>query len=247
MGRAAQDHGLIGGDVLWGFPNANAAPGWYGRLGWTNFGPVPLLIRPLRTRFLLGRIHPKLARVDLSLVRHCMEMNKEYHVGEGLQRDVEALWERVAPNLGIVVDRTGDWMRWRLMDKPGASYRCTGITSQAGELQAFVASKIAEKHGCRLCYIMEALALHDAAGDLASLIRTELSLAARQGAEAALAWCPKGALNYRAYRRAGFVPFPARVRPIEINFGARWLLPQSAPATDSAARWYVSFLDSDTN
>jgi hypothetical protein len=27
-----------GVDVMWGFPNANAAPAWFGRLGWHNFG-----------------------------------------------------------------------------------------------------------------------------------------------------------------------------------------------------------------
>lgn len=247
MGKVAQDPALLGGDMLWGFPNANAAPGWFGRLGWTNFGPVPLLIRPLRSGFLLGRVHSKLAALDLPLVRHHASPAQTYESGQELAAETDALWEEVAPRLGTVVDRSGEWMRWRMMDKPGANYRCTGVKSDKGELRAFVASKVAEKHGSRLCYFMEALAIPGASGDLVSLIRAELSTAARQGAEAALAWCPKTAPNYRAYRRAGFIPFPSRLRPIEINFGARALVPESAAAADPAARWYISFLDSDTN
>jgi hypothetical protein len=79
------------------------------------------------------------------------------------------------------------------------------------------------------------------------MLLAELSGAARQGAEAALAWCPRAAPNYRAYRKAGFLPVPARLRPIEINFGARSLTPESEAAAAPDARWYVSFLDSDTN
>ena len=79
------------------------------------------------------------------------------------------------------------------------------------------------------------------------MLLAELALAARDGAEAALAWCPKHAPNHAAYRRAGFVSVPPRVRPVEINFGARALRPESAAAAAADAAWYVSFLDSDTN
>jgi hypothetical protein len=63
----------------------------------------------------------------------------------------------------------------------------------------------------------------------------------------ALAWCPKSAPNYAAFRKAGFVPVPPRLRPIEINFGARALHQRYAAAAANGASWYVSFLDSDTN
>jgi hypothetical protein len=43
------------------------------------------------------------------------------------------------------------------------------------------------------------------------------------------------------------MPLPARLRPIEINFGARALTAESAFAASGKADWYVSFLDSDTN
>jgi hypothetical protein len=245
MGDLAQDPRALGGEVLWGFPNANAAPGWYGRLGWANFGPVPLLMRPLRSSFILGRVHPALQRIDVPLIRRSRSVAEVYSDADQLALEFDSLWKRAAADFGITVDRTGSWMRWRLFDKPAADYRCAGMKMD-GALEAFVATKVTDKHGGRLCYVMEAIGTAEASASLSRLLRSELGRAASLGAEAALAWCPRSAPNYRAYRRAGFVPVPARIRPIEINFGARALRPE-VTAVEDGKRWYVSFLDSDTN
>ena len=246
MGTFAQNPAL-GADILWGFPNANASPGWYGRLGWTNFGPVPLLVRPLRSSFLLSRVHPKLRVFDLPLIRKGSRILTAYECPAQLGADFEGLWRRVSATYGIAVDRGGDWMRWRLIDRPGADYRCVGVMGADGGLDAFVAAKVADKHGARLCYVMEAISAPGCTDELGRILLSEIGLAARQGAEAALAWCPSSAPNYAAYRKAGFLPIPARMRPIEINFGARALCGEVAAAAASGANWYVSFLDSDTN
>ena len=245
MGTAAQDG--LGGDILWGFPNANAAPGWYGRLGWTNFGPAPLLMKPLRSGFVLGRLHPKLRSLDFNLVRGGKADAYVYNDGAELRRDFGRLWQRISPQYGIAVDRSGEWMRWRLFDKPGENYRSVGIKNGPAELAAFVATKVADKHDSRLLYVMEAMSAPGRDQDLKRLLLAELGRAARGGAEAALAWCPNDAPNYAAYRRAGFLPVPAPLRPIEINFGAKALRDQSASAAAPGTKWYVSFLDSDTN
>ena len=244
MGSIAQEPAQLGGDILWGFPNANAAPGWYGRLGWTNFGAVPLLMRPLRSSFLMGRLNPKLRSIDVPLIRARRTSAQVYQDGASLSTDFDRLWQKIVSTLGIAVDRSGEWIRWRLIDKPGANYRCVGVKDIHGDVEAFVATKIAEKHGARICYVMEAIGERAA---VTPVLSAELARAAHEGAEVALAWCPKTAPNYAAYRKAGFLPIPPRLRPIEINFGAHALLPESAGASASGARWYVSFLDSDTN
>jgi hypothetical protein len=172
MGRLAQDPQAFGGDVLWGFPNANAAPGWYGRLGWTNFGEVPLLMRPLRSSFLLGRLHRKLRAVDFPLVRGGKSVGEIYTDASMLSSDFDGLWQRIAQQFGIAVDRGGEWMRWRLRDKPGASYRCVGLKSASAELEAFVATKVADKHGGRLAYGLRRTARRLAARPLARLGRS---------------------------------------------------------------------------
>jgi hypothetical protein len=183
----------------------------------------------------------------LPLIRGNQTPSAVYTDGAQLAEDFDNLWQRVAPRFGITVERSGEWVRWRLVDKPGTNYRCVGMKSAAGDLDVFVAVKVADKHGGRLCYVMEAISIPERTADLERLLRAELALAARSGAEVALAWCPKTAPNYAAYRRAGFLPVPPRLRPIEINFGARALREECADAAAPGATWYLSFLDSDTN
>lgn len=247
LGTAAQDQDALSGEILWGFPNANAAPGWFGRLGWTNFGPAPLMMRPLRFSYLFGKIHPALRSLDVRLVGSCRVRSKVYAEGGELAEKLDQLWQQVRAGFGVAVDRDGDWMRWRLLDKPDAAYRCVGLENDNGEIEAFVATKVADKHGGRLCYVMEALGVPGQEAELTGLLKAELSRAASEGAELALAWCPRSAPNHVAYRKTGLLSVPARLRPIEINFGARALAQAAAASAQPGAKWYVSFLDSDTN
>ena len=239
MGSVAQDPLALGSELLWGYPNANAAPGWYGRLGWTNFGKVPLLMRPLRSGFILRRVHPRLRALDFKLVGAGRAVGRDYDDGSQLAADFDPLWNRIAPSFGITVDRSGAWMRWRLFDRPGSGYRCVGMKS-GDDLEALVVTKLAHKHGGRLLYVMEAISSPERSANLVRLLKSELGHAAEMGAEVALAWCPSTAPNYRAYRRAGFIPVPNRIRPIEINFGARALTTASSAAADPNARWYIN-------
>ena len=242
LGAIAQDPAQLGGAALWGLPNASAARGWYGHLGWINFGPVPMLIRPLRSGFVLRRLHKALQAMDFPLV------GSTHDRFDPLDRDAlggfDDLWNSIKPRLGTSVERSAEWLRWRLYDKPEANYRVVGVLRSA-QLDAVVATRISDKHGARLCYFMDALAQPGQSERLASMVRSELANAAGNGAEAAFAWCPPHAPSYAAYRRAGFIPFPARLRPIEINFGARALTGQADAAL--AAPWTISLLDSDTN
>jgi GNAT superfamily N-acetyltransferase len=52
LARAYDVHATSsGGDLVWGFPNDNAAPAWFGKLDWHSHGQVPFLIKPLRAGF----------------------------------------------------------------------------------------------------------------------------------------------------------------------------------------------------
>jgi len=243
MGKIVHQSGAL----VWGFPNRNAAPGWFGSLGWTNRGSVPLLMRPLRSGYFLARVHSRLRSVDLPLTQSRRSDGIAYDHGELMAAEVGQLWGKIRPAYGITVDRTSDWLNWRLMGKPNSEYRCVSHRSSEGDLAAFVASKISAKHGANICYVMEALCAEAGQKRLATLLRTEMSNALAAGAEVALAWCPTFAPSYRSLRSAGFLPVPARMRPIEINFGFRVLDGDCSAANAPTARWYVSYLDSDTN
>ncbi|WP_370195800.1 MULTISPECIES: N-acetyltransferase family protein [Aurantimonas] len=235
LARAYDAHAASsGGDLVWGFPNDNAAPAWFGKLGWHSHGQVPFLIKPLRAGFLSRKIGLPL---DFPLTRaRDQNLPPIAEIGEW----ADGLWHSVAPAVGVGAVRDRAFLNHRLFDGPQASqYRVVASPDQI--TPAIVATREAEKHGGRIAYLMEALG----GAALQPLVMSELGRLASRGVEVALAWSFPWSPNYRNLRKAGFVPLPERMRPIRIWFG-------STPKTGSAARadqqgqWYLSYLDSDT-
>ena len=223
-----------GTDLVWGFPNDSAAPVWFDKLGWSNSGQVPFMVKPLRTGFFSRKLGLPL---DLRLT-----LARDQNIDSITDVDdwADALWAQSSPKIGVSVIRDRNFLRHRLFDCPQAhEYRVVAETDTYAP--AIVATREKIKHGGKIAYIMEALG--DSA--LQPLLMSELGRMASRGVEIALAWSFPWSPNYRALRKAGFVHLPERLRPIRIWFG-------SAPKTAAAERakhthqWYLSYLDSDT-
>lgn len=244
MGQAVLDEAAsLGKDVLWGFPNENAAPAWFGRFSWLRFGTIPFMVRPLRTGYFLGRIASGLRRLDVPLIEASSNPDPKVLEIHGFGTEFDRLWERFAP-AGPAVDRGSQWLRWRLIDRPGSQYRIVATMDGSGHVAAMVASVLLDRHGGRILYVLEAMGVDAEA--TARLLKHELGMAAGKGADAALCWCPSTAPNRSAYRRAGFLHFPDRLRPVTIHFGARPLRQGRASTMGKGKDWYLSYLDSDT-
>lgn len=220
-------------ELIWGFPNANSASGFFGKLGWRHLGQVPFLVKPLRAGYFLRKLGLPL---DFALSRF---RDENAPTISRFEDDVNDLWSRFASHFGCGVARTRDFLNWRLFGWPATGYRVA--VSRSSQVEAFVATCVADKHGGRIGYVMEA------AGDrgLAALLRSELGRLREQEVEVVLAWCFPWSPNYAAHRAVGFLPLPERLRPIKINFGTRCYAGR-AEATAMARSWYFSYLDSDT-
>ena len=220
-------------DLIYGFPNLNSSPGFFGRLGWTNFGMVPMLFRPFRAGYFLrklGRLAPDfgvplLSRPDKS-TQHIQKFDD----------DATRAWRRFSAAVGCSVDRDAKFLNWRLVSHPSESY----VLLRSGD--SFAAYKVVTKHGGTIGYLMEAFGEQD---QLTPLIATTLHEMREQGCDAVLAWCLPWSPNYRAHRAAGLYPLPEKLRPIKFNFGAKALRPGAAVAV-APRSWYISYLDSDT-
>jgi hypothetical protein len=133
--------------------------------------------------------------------------------------------------------RDAIFLNWRVFDKP-----LTGSHVLQLDGQAFVAGRVAEKHGGKIGYVLEAMgntvALSDVLSDMDSYF-------VERGADAVLAWSMPHSPNYKVLRRAGYFPLPPALRPITLYFGARPMSRQSA-GIDVRENWYISYLDSDT-
>lgn len=233
----------LGSTMVWGFPNESAAHAWFDRFGWLKLGLVPFMVRPLRTGFFLRRLHPVLASFDVRVpVRG--SPNARVRAIDRFGSDADRLWEQFSSSIGCAVTRDSDWLNWRIFDRPQSKYRTMALFDEEGAMRAFVTSTIANRYGGTVMFVMEALDRGGEPESLARLLRHELAAGARAGAEAALCWCPATAPNQRAYRKAGFLSIPERLRPVHTYHGVKPLGPLPARAT-STDGWYISLLDSD--
>lgn len=235
LARAYDEHARhSGADLVWGFPNDNAAPAWYGKLGWHRHGQVPFMIKPLRAGFFSRKLR---LPIDFPLT-FARDQNIEAVSESGDWGD--ALWDKIAPKVGVGTIRNRAFLQHRLFGAPQASqYRVVADTASTSP--ALVATREADKHGGRIAYVMEALG----GPSLQPLLMSELGRMASRGVEIAVAWCFPWSPNYPALREAGFLPLPERLRSIRIWFGST---PKTARAerANHGGQWYLSYLDSDT-
>jgi GNAT superfamily N-acetyltransferase len=235
----------IGGRIVWGFPNEKAAHTWFGRFRWVRMGTAPFVAKPLRTRLFLRRV-PALRRLDVPLAIWRGSTLPNVHVIEHFDANAESLWEQFRGDVGCALDRGADLLNWRLVAQPDASYRNVAAYGPRGEMSAFVSTTLREKHNSRICYVMEAMSAAGEERVLGRLLRQEVTRAAREGADLALAWCSKTSPNREAFKRAGFRSFPERLRPVRIFFGAKILDESLSEGAGDVDQWYISYIDSDT-
>ena len=224
------------GDVLYGFPNQSSSPGFFGRLGWQSLGPAPMLVKPLRTGLFLKRISRLFPDFALpSLLPTNADISPITRFGSEVARVWDGFSQRGAVQFAL--RRDSGFLNWRLFDHPLADYKAWTF-----EQSAFAASCIEEKHGGRIGYIMDAFGDDAGVGHLVTGITREMC---KSKADAVFAWVLPHSPNYRAFRNAGFLPLPNRIRPIKLNLGAR-ALHADGVAPGNVRDWYVSYLDSDT-
>lgn len=229
----AEKTAASGTDLIWGFPNDNAAPVWFKKLGWSNQGQVPLLVKPLRAGYFLRKVHLS-GDFPVSLGRdHDLPPVKQFEPW------VDGLWARFSQTVACSVIRDRAGLTHRLFRGPrSGAYRIVAEGTAGG---ALVATTEAEKHGGRIAYLLEAMG-----GDaLKPMLLSELARLRDRGTEIVLAWCFPWSPNYRILRRCGFLPVPDRIRPFRIWFGGR-ACTSIAEVGENRRSWYVSYLDSDT-
>jgi len=237
------------GAFVYGFPNANSAPGFFNKLGWRSLDPVPFLVKPLRTGFFasklpLGRWLRRLPDLRLPIGSPKLSATQELRPITELGPELGDLWERFAAEVTVAVDRSPQYLRWRL-GKPGERYECLGVF-EGTELVAFCAHTTVDKHGGRIGYVIELLHDPGRRETGTALVLESLRRMADDGADAVLAWGFGHSPNAYAYSKAGFLLLPERLRPIELHIGVRPLDESLTALLSDRRNWYISYCDSDT-
>lgn len=222
------------GDLIYGFPNSQSSKGFFGRLGWTSLGSTPYLVRPVRS----GYFGKKLLKSfpDFKLPSFSV---KPVEFEEITKFDARATLAAVTTtsNSSLCLLRDEQYLNWRIFDNPTRKY-----TVFTADHEAYVIGDIAEKHGGKIGYILDAFGKEEL---LPGLIAAMVEWQSKNGADAILGWCLPHSSNLKAHKKAGFFNLNEKLRPIEINFGARNLSEKIDGMLDNK-NWYISYLDSDT-
>ncbi len=238
-----------GAVFIYGFPNGNSAHGFFKRLQWERLDPVPFLIRPLRARYVLQRLRVRAAEwlpnLPLQFRDPAIPSRLRLEQVGRFDERFDKLWRAFSAKIGVALDRTSDYLNWRITRKPNEDYTTWALCSGA-DVTSFVTFCVKDKHGGRVGYVMETMAAPGREAESRLLLTKALAEMRRRGADVALAWCLPHSPNFGAHLRAGFLPFPEKYRPIELHFGARAFDPALYPTVTDRRNWYLSYLDSDT-
>lgn len=226
--------------LLFGIPNAAAYPGWKKHLGWNMIDHLPLIARPIGTRYVRVRLKLRKPKIDVQNIQ-----NSHVQMVSEVPRDVLELF-----NSSIGTDHTGvirsyEYLKWRL-SRPGSSYRLFEVRSKGGELLAFGVYELLLKHGCALGYVMDLIVNRDSAKTGRVLLRHMIKEMKHRGADLVFAWSMPGSFPRAMYSRSRFLPFPSRIRPVELHLGYKTFGDLSNDFLKNYSDFGFSYLDSDT-
>lgn len=246
-----------GDKLVYGFPNANAAPGRFNRLGWRNLDPVPVLMKPLRTSYVLGRmpIIRRFAgalpdfRINVSFPRWRLPRGN-WNVVDITRFDArtDEVWRSFRDaTCRVAVERDQSYMNWRIFGKPDGGYVVKGLADRDGELKGYIVFKSVRLPQTSIGVVMELLYRPGDPQSGRILLDFSISELAASGCGAVGALNFSHSISHKLFRQAGFFPIPSRLASAEMHFGARSLSGDVKHIVEDRKNWYLSYCDSDTD
>lgn len=241
-----------GNEFVFGFPNENSLNGFVKKLGFTYFGEVPFLIKPLRISYFLKKMFrknhvieedsncPIKAEIEINFPDNAVLKKLEYF-GE----EYEKFWINVKQHISIGVNRNADYMNWRFVNKPHADYLRFGYY-EGSDLKGIIVFTLKNKHSGKVGYVMELL--YDVRNKKAGkeLLRFSNRTFKNNKTDVILSWCYSHSFNYALYKNEGFYNFPEKIRPQKLGVIVKVLNSTFEKEILKIKNWYLSYSDSDT-
>ena len=228
-------------ELIYGVPNGSSFQGFQKYLNWSMLDPLPMLARPIGLRYI--RVRAKLRKSKLE-----PENSRPARYGtriDEVPKDVSDLFARSISDSYTGVIHDYEYLTWRL-NRPGATYQLFEYRDGFGKLMAFAVYELVMKHGCCLGYLMEIIVdrNHEDAGK--QLLKSMIKEMRSRGADLVFAWASASSTLRRLLKSSWFIPFPEKLRPIELHFGYRANDPAIHQSLLNQHSWSISYLDSDT-
>ena len=237
-----------GVDLVYGFPNGKSIHGFQKKLEWEVMDPLPMLIKPLRTKYFTDKLKFLRYLPNVNIAFNKLKQSKRYSISEEgyFPSDVDKVWAQFSRHFQIAVVRDRDYLTWRYIQKPNEIYRIVHCRDNNSNYKGFIVFTIKTKHNGKIGYIMELIfdPAHLKAGQL--LLNYAICEMRKEDADCVLAWCFDHSPNHMVFRNELFLKMPERLRPIELHFGARCTKPELFEKVINRRNWYISYSDSDT-
>ena len=154
-----------GSDFCYGFPNPNSYPGFTKKLGFTDLGCVPLLLRPLNVNALVKkRFGSLLAALSLPFQLFYQVKDRSddrfevYPLTAFNLSELNAFWAKVQDKYPIMGIRDEDYIRWRYFENPYRDYQLYGIHKKnSSELIGYIVGRCTEVEGMSAGMIVDFL------------------------------------------------------------------------------------------
>lgn len=233
--------------MVYGFPNGNSAHGFFKRLSWNTLDPMPILIRPLRSGYVLRKLRAgalsKVFDIPLGLARSPKlpsgyALNTIHEPSE----EFNVLWERFSASFNYAVQRDAEYLSWRLR-RPEETYEIVGLLKHNSLVGYAVIGSIRTSQNEIVGKLMELV--FDPSEESAAKILVAESLHRLKNRECTVvwAWNFEHSPGHAAYRDSGFIPLPEKLQSSEGHVGVRAFA--ALPGVTDRSQWYISMLDSD--
>ncbi|HZK84969.1 MAG TPA: GNAT family N-acetyltransferase [Desulfosporosinus sp.] len=205
----------------YGFPNPNSYPGFTKKLGFTDLGNVPLLLRPLNTKALVQKkLASWLAPLALPFqlfynVKDRSDQSYEVYSFTAFNlSEVNAFWANVHHKYPIMGIRDEDYLRWRYFDIPLRDYQIYGVRQKnSSKLLGYIVGRCTEVDGMSSGMIVDFLfdPKHPATGRL--LVHRLLNFFKENNMELAGSLMLPHTEESQALKAEGFFTCPKALEP----------------------------------
>lgn len=232
--------------LVYGFPNGNSIHGFANKLGWKQLGPVPFLIKPLKTKYFTDKIKFLKFMPNLPLsFNNYKKNNYDVRLEDGFKESVNGLWENFSKNIKVSVNRDKEYLDWRYNKKPGENYKIAAAYLDGRQI-GLVVFTTKEKHNGKIGYIMELIYDLENPKVAKQLLNFAVSEIKKEKADCILAWSLEHSPSYAVFSKKWFLNMPEKIRPIELHFGCRAFDEKLDTLLSARENWYLSYSDSDT-
>lgn len=201
--------------IVYGFPNQSSYPGFVEKLNWFDITTVQIMFKPLNwenalkpkidNRFLL-----KLTAIGGSILQKVVYRTQKTPIIKDLaitqtssfDERVNRFWDKVSQRYPIMVVRDKDYLNWRYVTVPDASYLIY-VAEIAGEICGYIVLRYVQEEGVKVSTIFDILAQSEGIAQCLISKAVEHSMQAKADILYYSFWANKPFI--RALRRNGFI------------------------------------------